>query len=346
MDKMLKEGMLIQAMSRTNRTFNRNSKPYGKVRFYRKGDEMQAYVENALRIYTKGGNDTLEEAENESRGEDDKKLIDDGIFAQTQSSQIKELAPAVSRLKQLAGADFSQIPRSEMEREEFSRLAVSTQSKIQRLLRQGYELGSEIDELDHNGESTGKIVRLDIKNSEVLGALQARMNDVVELLPPEKRPDITEIQVALEKYSEEIIDYDKLVELLNNFIDKTDDSNKKAIQKHIVPMDNESRQEINEIVIDIETGEITKHFTTESLMTTRKKYRTERQELKIRRWAANQNVNSNRIMEAYEVYLPGHSLLDNPNLSDIVHNIEEEEKIGFFGASEFEDALMSFFEEL
>lgn len=346
MDKMLKEGMLIQAMSRTNRTFNRNSKPYGKVRFYRKGDEMQAYVENALRIYTKGGNDTLEEAENESRGEDDKKLIDDGIFAQTQSSQIKELAPAVSRLKQLAGADFSQIPRSEMEREEFSRLAVSTQSKIQRLLRQGYELGSEIDELDHNGESTGKIVRLDIKNSEVLGALQARMNDVVELLPPEKRPDITEIQVALEKYSEEIIDYDKLVELLNNFIDKTDDSNKKAIQDHIVPMDDESRQEINEIVIDIETGEITKHFTTESLMTTRKKYRTERQELKIRRWAANQNVNSNRIMEAYEVYLPGHSLLDNPNLSDIVHNIEEEEKIGFFGASEFEDALMSFFEEL
>ena len=73
---------------------------------------------------------------------------------------------------------------------------------------------------------------------------------------------------------------------------------------------------------------------------TRKKYRTMNQELAIRRWAANQDVNSNRIMEAYEAYLPGHSLLDNPNLSDIVHTIEDEEKIGFFGASEFEESFL------
>ncbi|MFW7387480.1 type I restriction endonuclease subunit R [Vagococcus fluvialis] len=346
MDKMLREGMLIQAMSRTNRTFNRNSKPYGKVRFYRKGDEMQEYVENALRIYTKGGNDTLEEADIESKKEKKTELVEDGIFAKSQSSQIEELTPAVSRLKTLAGEDFSQIPRSETDQEEFAKLAASTQDKIQRLIRQGYELGSEIEELDILNQPTGNTIRLDIANSDVLGALQARMNDVVELLPPEKRPDITEIRVALEKYSEEIIDYDKLVELLNKFIDVTDSTNKKAIEDHIVPMDEESRQEINDIVDDIESGDITEHFTTETLSTTRKKYRTDKQELRIRRWAANQNVNSNRIMEAYEVYLPGHSLLDNPKLSDIVHEIEDEEEIGFFGASEFEDALMSFFEKL
>lgn len=346
MDKMLKEGMLIQAMSRTNRTLDRNSKPYGKVRFYRKGDDMQAYVENALRIYTKGGNDTLEEAKKESEKEDKKELEDDGIFATSQSSQIEELSPAVCRLKQLAGDNFSQIPRSENEREEFAKLAASTQDKIQRLMRQGYELGTEIDELDSHDNPTGKKVKLDIENTEVLGALQARMNDVVELLPQEKRPDITEIRVALEKYSAEIIDYDKLVELLNNYIDTTDESNKQAIEEHIVPMDEDSRQEINDIVIDIEAGDITDYFTTESLAQTRKKYRTERQELEIRRWAANQDVNSNLIMEAYETYLPGHSLLDNPKLADIVHKIEDEENIGFFGASEFEESLMEFFEKL
>ena len=111
-------------------------------------------------------------------------------------------------------------------------------------------------------------------------------------------------------------------------------------------MDEESRQEINDIVDDIESGDITEHFTTESLVTTRKKYRTEKQELKIRRWAANQNVNSNRVMEAYAVYLPGHSLLDNPKLSDMVRDIEDEAEIGFFGALEFEDALMEFFKKL
>lgn len=346
MDKMLKEGMLIQAMSRTNRTLDRNSKPYGKVRFYRKGDEMQEYVENALGIYTKGGNDTLAEAEKEQQEEKEKNLEDDGIFARPQSSQIKELAPALERLKELAGDEFSQIPRSETDQEEFAKLAAATQDKIQRLIRQGYELGSEIEEIDELGNATGNKVRLGINDSESFGALQARLNDVVELLPPEKRPDITEIRIALEKYSEEIIDYDRLVELLNYFIDDTTATNKEAIEEHILPMDNDRRQEINEIVDDIEEGNITQHFTTESLAFTRKKYRTERQELAIRRWAADQDVNSNRIMEAYEAYLPGHSLLDNTNLADIVHEIEEEAEIGFFGASEFETALMTFFEKL
>ncbi len=63
MDKELREGMLIQAMSRTNRTFQLNSKPHGKVRFYRQGEQMKSFVENALRIYTRGGNDTLQEAD-------------------------------------------------------------------------------------------------------------------------------------------------------------------------------------------------------------------------------------------------------------------------------------------
>lgn len=47
-------------------------------------------------------------------------------------------------------------------------------------------------------------------------------------------------------------------------------------------------------------------------------------------------MNSNRIRDAFAVYLPGHSLLDNPKLSEIVHEIEDKEEISFFGTSEFE----------
>ncbi len=97
---------------------------------------------------------------------------------------------------------------------------------------------------------------------------------------------------------------------------------------------------------DIEAGEITEHFTTESLQNTRKKYRTEYRELKIRRWAADQHVNGNRIVEAFDLFLPGHTLIDNPQLSEIVRAIEDEEDISFFGASEFEEALMEFFNSL
>ncbi|MDT2822380.1 type I restriction endonuclease subunit R [Enterococcus devriesei] len=346
MDKMLKEGMLIQAMSRTNRTYDLNSKPHGKVRFYRQGDEMQGFVENALRIYTRGGNDTLQEAEVESKDEQTKDLENDDILAKPQSDQIKDLEDAVSRLKEIAGDDFSQVPRGNNDLKEFVHLALPTQNKIQRLVQQGYELGSEIDELDEKNEPTGQKVRLDISSIEEFGALQARLNDAREKLPEDERPDITEIKIGIKLYGHEIIDYDRLVELLNTFIDDKSETNKEAIEKEITPMDDESRQEINAIVVDIESGEITEHFTTESLQNTRKKYRTEYRELKIRRWSADQSVNGNRIVEAFDLFLPGHTLIDNPALSEIVHAIEDEENISFFGASEFEEALMDFFNSL
>lgn len=346
MDKTLKEGMLIQAMSRTNRTFDINSKPYGKVRFYRQGDEMREYVENALRIYTRGGNDTLQEAEDETNGQDSKDLSDDNIIAKPQSDQIKDLINSVKRLKELSGDDFSQIPRGLNDLREFLAIGITTQNKIQRLVQQGYELGSEIDELDEKREPTGRKVSLDISSIAEFGSLQARLNDAREKLPPEERPDLTELKIGIQLYHHEIIDYDMLVELLNAFIDEKTEPNKDAIEKHITPMDESSRKEIDAIVTDIEAGEITDHFTTESLIETRKKYRNERRELSIRRWAANQDVNGNQVMEAYDLYLPGHTLIDNPNLADLVHQIEEEENISFFGASDFEEALMEFFDSL
>lgn len=346
MDKMLKEGMLIQAMSRTNRTFDLNNKPYGKVRFYRQGDAMREFVENALRIYTRGGNDTLQEAKEETDNQLPNDLENDDILAKPQSQQIKDLEKAVSRLKELTGDDFSQIPRGEHDLKEFVNLALITQNSIQRLVQQGYELGSEIEDLDGKRKPTGKTVRLDISSSEEFGALQARLNDAREKLPLNERPDLTEIKIGIELFYHEIIDYDRLVELLNAFIDNKNETNKEAIDKHIRPMNDESRQEIHDIVDDIETGEITEHFTMESLEETRKKYRAERRELRIRRWAANQDVNGNRIVEAFDLFLPGHILIDNQKLADIVHEIEEEENIGFLGASDFEEALMAFFNSL
>lgn len=90
MDKMLKEGMLIQAMSITNRTYNRNSKPHGKVRFYRQGNDI---------------------AEQETTEQEIKGLEKDDILAKPQSHQILDLESAVVRLKELSDEHFGKTPR-------------------------------------------------------------------------------------------------------------------------------------------------------------------------------------------------------------------------------------------
>lgn len=346
MDKLLREGLLIQAMSRTNRTINRAAKPYGKVRFFRKGELMEENVKNALVIYTKGGNDTLADAEKQPSADDQAELFNDDILAPAKSKQIADLIPSIERLKELAGDDFSQMPRSERDQLEFSKLAKGVNSKVQQLVQQGYMLGSETPVLDDQGHETGETISLNIDSDEQFGAFQARWNDINQILPPEQQLDLTNISVALEMFAEERIDYDKLVDLLNNYIDERSAENSAAIDDHIGPMEADEKQTIESIKDDITNGERTEHFDVESLKTERKKKQGIVIDNKIYKWAADQNYNANDVMAAYALYRPGLGLNDNPKLSDKVEEIKDANNIGFFEAADFEEALMLFFNSL
>lgn len=58
LDKILDKHNLIQAISRTNRVYDKIEKPFGLFRFYRKPYTMQKNLEDALRLYCKGDNFT------------------------------------------------------------------------------------------------------------------------------------------------------------------------------------------------------------------------------------------------------------------------------------------------
>ncbi|GKT03158.1 type I restriction endonuclease subunit R [Furfurilactobacillus entadae] len=343
MDKILKEGLLIQAMSRTNRTIDRNAKPHGKVRFYRKGEIMEENVKNALVIYTKGGNDTIEDAEEQPSDEEQKELIDDKILAPKIAKQIDELQPKITVLKQLSGDDFSQEPKGQRAMQEFALIAAEVNQKVQRLVQQGYKLGSEVDAIDEQGNTTDEKIALAIASEDELSALQARLNDVNNKLPADKQIDLTNIRVAIEAYASEIIDYDRLVDLLNQYMDETISKNREAVEEHITPMDDKSRDEINGVLDGIEDGVYKEHFNTETLKTARKSIRSERRELKLRRWSADNDYNGNEIVEAYDLYMPGVDLNDNPKLSDKMSNIEKNAEMNFFEMASFEKDLLEFF---
>lgn len=52
MDKILQYENLIQAMSRTNRLFKSNEKPYGVIKYYRRPFTMKAYIDEAVKTYS------------------------------------------------------------------------------------------------------------------------------------------------------------------------------------------------------------------------------------------------------------------------------------------------------
>ncbi|USS88346.1 type I restriction endonuclease subunit R [Fructilactobacillus hinvesii] len=346
MDKILKEGLLIQAMSRTNRVINKNAKPYGKVRFYRRGADMEDHVKNALVIYTLGGNDTIADAEKHASTKDDQALLNDDILASRYSQQIEKINPKLERLEEIAGSDFSQIPRSAKEQKEFSQLAAEVNGPVQQLMQQGYQLGTPAEVYNEKGEKTGKSVSLKLNSDNDFSSLQARWNDVNEKLAPEDRIDLTNLKLRLQQQNQEIIDYDRLVDLLNAYMDDQTEANRKAVENHITPLDEQSQTEISAIMDKIDDGDYQEHFDTESLKQARKAIRGELQELRIRRWADDQGYSGNQIMKLFAVYRPSTDLNDNPEFHQLIKQVEDEEKLGFFDRAQFEQAVQDFFASL
>jgi len=52
LDKVLEYENIIQAFSRTNRLFNRDEKPHGTIRYYRKPHTMERNIERAIKLYS------------------------------------------------------------------------------------------------------------------------------------------------------------------------------------------------------------------------------------------------------------------------------------------------------
>ncbi|QVK11519.1 HsdR family type I site-specific deoxyribonuclease [Weissella ceti] len=344
MDKLLKEGLLIQAMSRTNRTINRNAKPYGKVRFFRKGQLMEENVKNALIIYTKGGNDTLNEKKpTKDPGWD--LLIDDGIIAGLKSDQIKELIPKIDRLREIS-EDFTQNPKSEKERQELILLGLDVSRKVQRLIQQGYSLGEDLRVVDLDGNETGETITLNLASDNEFGALQARIYDANDNDGDGSIVDLTDIAIAIEQYNEEVIDYDQLVDLLNSYIDEQSQANRDAVEEHIMPMDEDGKEEIRDVLESIDNKDITEHLTTETLKQERRKSRGLRTELKMYKWADEKGYNGRDVVDAYEYYIPGIELTDNPKLGSKLDDIKKSSELSFLAAASFEKNLMEFFKTL
>lgn len=344
-DKILAEGLLIQGMSRTNRIYDQNAKPYGKVRFFRKGELMEENVKNALVIYTKGGNDTIDDAKKPRSNKETQELFNDDILAPKMAQQIELLQPQIIRLQELAGPDFSQEPLGEKAQSEFVLKAAEVIRDTQKMVQQGYALGSNVEDYDDEGQPTGKKVKLMIDSSNQLSALQARLNDVNAKLPNNKQIDLFNINIDIEKYRTQIIDYDYLVELLNNYQRDKSPKNLKAIEDHIATWDEPSKRQIHEIVSQIQDGTIIKPFTKESLKDYQKEIGKEINELLLYDWANENHYDVNDIFEAYKLYLPGVALHDNPKLDAKVKEIIQKLHLNFFEKKEFADSLMAVFAE-
>ena len=138
LDKTLKNDSLIQAISRTNRVLDKEDKPFGIVKFYRKPNTMEKNLDDALALYCQGDYSDVVVPEIKDNIKDINKLYADieRIFAH---DNIK---------------NFDHLPSSDEDRQKFRKEFSEIRSKIKASFLQGFSW---------EGEETGKKLAFDLQ---------------------------------------------------------------------------------------------------------------------------------------------------------------------------------------
>lgn len=156
MDKILQYENLIQAMSRTNRLFKSNEKPYGVIKYYRRPFTMKAYIDEAVKTYS-----------------GDKPTV---LFVEKLPYNLKKLNVIYMDIsevfKSLGVSDFTKLPNDHAEKAKFAQLFKDFNHHLDAAKLQGFNWEQDI--YTFNDEETGlnETIKLDFGSNDFMALVQ------------------------------------------------------------------------------------------------------------------------------------------------------------------------------
>lgn len=156
MDKILQYENLIQAMSRTNRLFKSNEKPYGVIKYYRRPFTMKAYIDEAVKTYS-----------------GDKPTV---LFVEKLPYNLKKLNAIfmdISEVFKSSGvSDFTKLPNDHAEKAKFAQLFKEFNHHLDAAKLQGFNW--EQGTYTFNDEETGlnETIKLDFGSNDFMALVQ------------------------------------------------------------------------------------------------------------------------------------------------------------------------------
>lgn len=156
MDKILQYENLIQAMSRTNRLFKSNEKPYGVIKYYRRPFTMKAYIDEAVKTYS-----------------GDKPTV---LFVEKLPYNLKKLNVIymdISEVFKSSGvSDFTKLPNDHAEKAKFAQLFKDFNHHLDAAKLQGFNWEQDI--YTFNDEETGlnETIKLDFGSNDFMALVQ------------------------------------------------------------------------------------------------------------------------------------------------------------------------------
>lgn len=148
LDKVMDTDNIIQAISRTNRVLNREEKPWGMVKFYRKPYTMKRNLKEALKLYCQGDYTDVEVGDIE-------KNID------TLNSTYKSICDifAHDKIK-----NFEHLPKKDEDRQMFRKKFYILKSTLRAAILQGFKWNNEHGAKLNFNEKTYRILTMRYKD--------------------------------------------------------------------------------------------------------------------------------------------------------------------------------------
>ena len=207
-DRTLKDAMLIQAYSRTNRIADNQGKPWGRIVNYRWPARNEELMNRALSIYA-----NKHSADVQDTLVDTKALVDTGVLAKPFKEQFEEVKQVVDRLADMTD-NFTEVPASEAKQEEMFNLMRTYSAGMSKLKQydpdvvNGEDVGFDYD----NPDELVTLLGMTPEQEEMLTT--SLYNDLKERIAENHDVPVAQIELRMIHVKQISVNYDYLTELI------------------------------------------------------------------------------------------------------------------------------------
>ena len=230
-DRTLKNALLIQAYSRTNRVADMKEKPWGRIVNYRWPAYNERLMNKALAIYADKTSAELKDRIDSGTTDPDKqKLVETGVLANSFKAELENTRAIVSEIASIT-EQFTAVPASEGMQERMAELmrdysrAVSRLKQYNHETENGEEGGFNYDRPEQLIEALGMTVEEESMLSNSL------YNELKEKMAERKQIPVYQIELAMTHVKDVQVNYDYLTELVENLLNYVHDGEEEKAQE-------------------------------------------------------------------------------------------------------------------
>ena len=336
MDKVIKYENVIQAISRTNRIYNKNTKPFGIIKYYRKPYTMEKNIEKAIKLYS--GDKPFQ------------------LFVPKLDENINKMNIIYSQIKELFESedinDFVSLPESNESKRKFVKLYNDFNKYLCAARIQGYipkdELKDNInsysevlldkdlshEESDDMGQTNyEKILELSSPiTQEVLEALKQRYIDVSKNAEYEKNDEIPyDIDGSIIEIDDGKIDSDYINSKFTKFLKtlKYNDCSAEELEKALnslhksfASLSQEQQKYANMVIHDIESGDLIIE-DNKTFMDYITQYATSAENDQIKKLANSFCLDENKLRNMMKLPISANNINEYGRFDDLLRTVDE-----------------------